>query len=63
MTLEKLFHLKYELIARREKSLEITAPASPEAEAYRRGFDQALEEFFRSALSEVLENDTEKKSA
>jgi hypothetical protein len=63
MTLEKLFRLKYELIARREKSLEISAPASPEAEVYRRGFDQALEEFFRGALNEVLEDETEKKSA
>ncbi len=61
MTLEKLFRLKYDLLARREKSFELTGQA--EAEAYRRGFDQALEEFFREALSEVLETETEKKSA
>ncbi len=63
MNLEKLFRLKYELLARREKSLELKAPDSAVAEAYRQGFDQALEEFFREVLSEVLETETEKKSA
>ncbi len=61
MTLEKLFRIKYELLDRKEKSLKISDPILREAEAFRRGYDQAVEEFFREALHEVLENEAEEK--
>jgi hypothetical protein len=63
MTLEKLFRLKYELLARAENHRDLPEMSDDEVRAFHRGFDAALEAFFREALPELLEPEPGKKSA